>query len=93
MTMKEAVRTLWAKTRIMAWPGDYMLVSLPPGALATAATLMTATAGRFATVVVEKKEVASYLMKTFAEFEDDNPGNLKGIKAGGKIIPIRSPTG
>lgn len=58
MTMKEAVRTLWGKTRIMAWPGDYMLVSLPPGALATAATLMTATAGRFAAVVVEKEEVS-----------------------------------
>jgi hypothetical protein len=28
--MKEAVRTLWGKTRIMAWPGDYMLVSLAP---------------------------------------------------------------
>jgi hypothetical protein len=27
--MKEAVRTLWGKTRIMAWPGDYLLVSLP----------------------------------------------------------------
>ncbi len=54
---------------------------------------MAPAAGRFAAVMVEKKEVASYLMKTFAEFEDDNPGNLKGIKAGGKIIPIRSPTG
>jgi len=64
-----------------------------PAAPTTAATLMAPAAGRFAAVVVEKKEVASYLMKTFAEFEDDNPGNLKGIKAGGKIIPIRSPTG
>jgi hypothetical protein len=61
--MKETVRTLWAKTRIMLWPEDYVLVSLPHAALVAAATLMAAAAGRFAAVVVEKEEVSLTLQR------------------------------
>lgn len=61
--MKETVRTLWAKTRIMVWPGDYVLVSLPPAALATAATLVAKAAGRFAAVVVENEGVSLTLRR------------------------------
>lgn len=34
---------------------------------------------RWAKVKHEKKEVGSYLMKAFADLEDENPGNLEGV--------------
>jgi hypothetical protein len=61
--MQAAVRTLWAKTRIRVWPGDYLLVSLPPAALAAAATLMAKAAGPFTAMVVEKEEVSLTLRR------------------------------
>ncbi|MFY9941577.1 MAG: ACT domain-containing protein [Desulfobacterales bacterium] len=61
--MNETVRALWAQTRIMPWPGDYLLVSLPHEALKEAALLAAAGGDQFAALVVEKDEVSLTLRR------------------------------
>lgn len=61
--MNQTVRALWAKTRILVWPGDYLLVSLPHAALRTAALLAAAGADQFVALVVEKDEVSLTLRR------------------------------
>ena len=49
---------LWARTRLVEWPGRYELVSLPVDAAPEAAALAGTGAGRFAALVLERDEVS-----------------------------------
>jgi hypothetical protein len=57
-SLSPSVRALWAAVRLLVWPGRYLLVSLPLGALADAARLVAAGGGAFAALVVERDEVS-----------------------------------
>jgi hypothetical protein len=56
--MDDAIRRLWASTRIELWAERYVLVSLPHEALPAAAAMVAARAGGFAALVVERDEVS-----------------------------------
>jgi len=56
--MNETIKSLWARTRIEPWPGDYMLVSLPHESLIEALSMVSSAAGHFSAVVVERDEVS-----------------------------------
>jgi hypothetical protein len=58
MTTSDEVRALWARTKIVCWPEEYVLASLDPVHLAEAAAAVGRSAGRFAAIVVERDEVS-----------------------------------
>lgn len=55
--MREAVRELWARTRLLVWPQPVVLASLPVSELEGAARL-AASAGPFAALVIERDEAS-----------------------------------
>lgn len=56
--MNDEIRRLWAETRIFVWPQTYVLVSLPLEQLPLAASLIAASTGKFAALVLEADEVS-----------------------------------
>jgi hypothetical protein len=56
--MNGRARALWARTSLRVWPERYMVVSLPTVVLAEAIHLVAAAAGSFASIVLERDELA-----------------------------------
>lgn len=54
----EAARALWARTRLHVWPQRYVLLSFPTDRLAGASKLISAAAGTFAAMLLERDEVS-----------------------------------
>ena len=50
-------RAVWARTRLQVWPERYVLASLPPNALAEAASVIGSASG-FVALVSERDEVS-----------------------------------
>ena len=56
--MKSTTRKLWSRTRILLWPEEYILASLPFESAPLAAELVSESAGKFAALIVERDEVS-----------------------------------
>jgi len=56
--MNQIIQTLWSRTEIVLWPENYLLVSLPHESLIEALSMVSAAAGHFSAIVVEKDEVS-----------------------------------
>jgi hypothetical protein len=78
-------RSVWARTALHVWPEPYLLVSLPPVALADAAALMAKATG-FASLVVERDEVSLTLAKSLWE------ASPLRVQASGVAGPYRAVT-
>jgi hypothetical protein len=56
--MNPEARAVWAKTRLLVWPDNYVLASLPKGDVEEAASLAAHSADAFVALVVERDEVS-----------------------------------
>jgi hypothetical protein len=61
--MNDSARAVWAKTRLLVWPGRYVLVSLQLEDVARAAALAARPSQAFAALVVERDEVSLTVRK------------------------------
>lgn len=57
-SMKSDAQALWAQTRLLLWPDNYRLVSLPREQLQNAAAAISASGQHFAVLVLERDEVS-----------------------------------
>jgi hypothetical protein len=70
--MKPSVRRLWAAAEIRLSAEPLMLISLPPGALAAAADLVSSAEGSFAALILEEDEVSITIPETAWESRKDS---------------------
>lgn len=76
--MNERARSLWARTRVHAWPERYVLASLPVERLPDATALLARAGDAFAALVRERDEVSLTVPEPLRAFLEPLAARIAG---------------